>query len=709
MLLGEHDGELAAIKILKNADLLDERERRRFDQEIINLKKLDHPVIPKIIDLDVVDAMQPWIATAYVSGPTLQEQVNEKRPLKLDEWVKALKEITSALVYVHSNGIYHRDISPSNIILNESGAKLIDFGMSYLENTQTFSKSIMNVQGTPATLSPESLAFKKDPKMDMFSLGSTFVFAGSGNFPFDAENQDASWMYKLANDSPSFHNIPKEMETLLTPLFYKDPRDRISSSEYLEILEKIDLTKPNTKVSEKVLDRYLINAQTKLKSKSFSESTSLKSSKKRAIVLSSLAMLFFAIFILNNSETTMTSESTISSSNTSDDSSSITPTASSTISTEAKEKNDNSVTSKDRSAVESCYRAVESDRQNVRALCTVAATKGDLKSIWYLGTEYLDSGNYKSAIEWFLKGAVKDDYQSMLGLVKSYEKSGLETERLKWLETCAKGFYGISANSPKSTLGTCKLFYAMELNRTEKKDQAILYLKDAIKYGNSDAATYLGIIYRDQGKLDLALKSYEDGVRLGSETALAELIRILEERGDQKGINTWLTVAAEKGDENAKRSLAARYYFLDKDKVNARKWALQCGKAGIGECNFILGELATGEKQDLDAKKYYLLAHNQGIDRASIKLAAIYWLKENDLVEAKKVLQKLLAKGDFLATSMMVGISLDSKDIFSACTFAKQASELAEKKKKSGDWTSEDSKYLESNEKVLNDLCKISS
>jgi len=104
VLLGEHNGEFAAIKILKNADLLEDHERRRFDQEIINLRKFDHPSIPKIVDLDIVDAMRPWIATEFISGPTIQERVSKKGPLKLDEWLKALKEITSALAYVHAMG-----------------------------------------------------------------------------------------------------------------------------------------------------------------------------------------------------------------------------------------------------------------------------------------------------------------------------------------------------------------------------------------------------------------------------------------------------------------------------------------------------------------------------------------------------------------------------------------------------------------------------
>jgi serine/threonine protein kinase/TPR repeat protein len=265
VLLGENDGEFAAIKILKNADLLEDRERRRFDQEVINLKKLNHPHIPKIVDLDLVDAMQPWIATEFISGPTIQERVSKKGPLKLDEWLKALKEITSALAYVHSVGVYHRDISPSNIILSDSGAKLIDFGMSYLENTQTYSKSAMNIQGTPATLSPESLSFKKDSKMDMFSLGSTFIFAGSRHYPFSQEdNDETNWMQSILYHAPNFHNLNHDQIRLLQPLLYKDLADRISSSAYLDILEQIQINNDILSTKAPKLEFYLKNAEQKI-------------------------------------------------------------------------------------------------------------------------------------------------------------------------------------------------------------------------------------------------------------------------------------------------------------------------------------------------------------------------------------------------------------------------------------------------------------
>lgn len=700
--LGEKSGELAAVKMIRKELLSDLRVFERFATEINNLERIDHPGIAKIIESDLSTGV-PYIAIEYIKGETLEQKVEASGPLKEAEWVDCLVQVAAALDYCHRISIIHKDVSPGNIILSKEGPKLIDFGISYHHGDQRVTQPDQTV-GTLPYMSPEHWDSEPRSEMDIFSLGSTFTFAGTGHSAFIGETNQES-RAAIWHVAPNFEGLSENQINLLTPLLYKNFKDRPSLSE---LVDATNLLRENSELT--VYKTFLKGSDEKLVKSSDFLGEPKKSSKSRVLLpLGALVAVFFSVYVITGvSDQTSTSIDRSSTEQTTLES--IDP--SNSASTTSTLIDDNSIlegkpkSPKNSPDLESCYKAVETNKQNVATLCLAAAAQGDLKSIWYLGSFYRDSGNYKSAAEWFLKGAKKDDYQSMLGLVRSYEKLGLEAERTKWLETCAKGFYGVSSNSPKSAIGTCKLFYAMDLNRAGDQGKAILYLKDAISYGNGDAATYLGIIYRDQGKTELAQKSYEDGVRLGNDTSLAELILLLEEKGDDKGVIKWLTVAAEGGDENAKRSLAGRYYFLQKDFINAKKWALECGKAGIGECNYILGELATADKQNTDAKKYYTLAHNQGVDRATIKLATIFWLKENNLPESKKVLQKLLAKGDFLANSIMVGISLDLNDLPSACMYARQVPELADKKKNNGDWTTQDSEFLANNEKVLNDLCK---
>jgi serine/threonine protein kinase len=295
VLLGEHRGQFAAIKILKNADLLDDRERMRFDQEVQNLRKLDHPAIPKIVDLDLTDAMQPWIATEFVDGETIQERINENKPLHIQEWFKALREIADALTYIHGEGIYHRDVSPSNIILSSDSAKLIDFGLSFLEHSQSLTKTGINVQGTPGTVSPESLSFKKDSKMDMFSLGSTFAFAATGKFPFDNEvDSVGSWMQSILYEEPDYGNLDENRKKILNPLFYKRLEDRVSSDDLQQILREIELDDDSIVFNSRLLEKYLKNYEEKISVKNFSK---IKSKKQFRFVDNRLVLVSFLILL----------------------------------------------------------------------------------------------------------------------------------------------------------------------------------------------------------------------------------------------------------------------------------------------------------------------------------------------------------------------------------------------------------------------------
>jgi serine/threonine protein kinase len=299
VLLGEHNGEFAAIKLLKNAILLDERERRRFDQEIINLKKLDHPAIPKVVDFDVVDAAQPWIATSFISGPTLQERV-VKRTLRIDEWLKALKEITDALSYIHSLGVIHRDISPSNIILSDDGAKLIDFGLSFVEESQTLTKTGLNIQGTPVTVSPESITFRRDLKMDMFSLGSTFVYAGTGAFPFQHEDHEQeNWLQSVLFEAPDFHNLDSAQIQFVTPLLYKNSRDRVSSADFLKILSSAGFHDDQVRLNSPALNELLLNSEEKLRGSTRNDLNVKANGRKRRIILIGLMGLLLSIFVIS--------------------------------------------------------------------------------------------------------------------------------------------------------------------------------------------------------------------------------------------------------------------------------------------------------------------------------------------------------------------------------------------------------------------------
>jgi len=571
VLLGEHNGEFAAIKILKNADLLEDHERRRFDQEIINLRKFDHPSIPKIVDLDIVDAMRPWIATEFISGPTIQERVSKKGPLKLDEWLKALKEITSALAYVHAMGVYHRDISPSNIILNESGAKLIDFGMSYLENTQTHTKSAINVQGTPATLSPESLASKKDPKMDMFSLGSTFLFAATGKFPFGTEEQDLNWMHRLANEAPNFHGISRQMETLLTPLFYKNPRERVSSSIFYEILDQSDLTDTNLIARNNALKQYSKDSKSKLTANSLSYSSRSRARSFTILPLISFALLSIVFYVLNFSDGINEGRGSL---------------APSPIST------NNAIS-------ESPFPAITYSPPAQNSVTQINLEKAE---------KAFNSGDYKSSLKFSLIAAAEGNARAANGVGLSYEKLDKSKLAIDWYRKAVELGYGDAFVNLGGLLIDLKRF-----------DEGVAVLEAGVAQKHTGSMNELAFYLSTIGNEQRSKQLYLQASKLGHAMSMYNYAFLLQEEGKNTEAKKWYLKSIDAGYTESINAVGY-LYEQEADWINARKYYEMAAKAGDPYGLYNLAIVLGNRFSDKSARPCELLNQALGTQNLDVDL-----------------------------------------------------------------------------------------
>ena len=571
VLLGEHNEKFVAIKILKNADFLEEHERRRFDQEVMNLKQLNHPNIPRLIDLDLVDAIQPWIATEFVSGLTIQEQVTKNSLLKLDEWTRALKDITSALTYVHSLGIYHRDISPSNIILCNEGAKLIDFGLSYLENTNTFSKSLTNIAGTEPTLSPESLASKKDPKMDMFSLGSTFLFAATGKFPFETEEQDLNWMYRLANEAPNFHGISGQMETLLTPLFYKNPKERVSSSIYYEILGKSDLTDTKSIGRNKVLTQYLKDSKSKLTANSVSNSYRARTRSFSILSLISFALLSIVFYALNFSDGANEGRGSL---------------APSPIST------NNAIS-------ESPFPAITYSPPAQNSVAKINIEKAE-KAFY--------SGDYKSSLKFSLIAAAEGNARAANGVGLSYEKLDKPKLAIDWYRKAVEIGYGDAFVNLGGLL--------IERRRFDE-GVAVLEAGVAQKHTGSmnELAFYLSTIGNEQRSKQLYLQAS----KLGHAMSMYNYAFLLQEEGENTKAKKWYLKSIDAGYTESVNAVGY-LYEQEADWINARKYYEMAAKAGDPYGLYNLAIVLVNRFSDKSARPCELLNQALGTQNLDVDL-----------------------------------------------------------------------------------------
>ncbi|MFI1165815.1 PQQ-binding-like beta-propeller repeat protein [Streptomyces sp. NPDC020801] len=207
-------GRRVAIKTVRTELAEDQLFRVRFTREVEAARAVSGFYTAAVVDADPRAAV-PWLATAYVPAPSLEEIVTECGPLPAQavRWLAA--GVAEALQSIHGAGLVHRDLKPSNVLVVEDGPRVIDFGIaSGVSNTRL---TMTNVAvGTPAYMSPEQA---KDSRSvtgasDVFSLGSTLVFAATGHAPFHGANP-VETVFMLLREGPDLEGLPEELRPLI--------------------------------------------------------------------------------------------------------------------------------------------------------------------------------------------------------------------------------------------------------------------------------------------------------------------------------------------------------------------------------------------------------------------------------------------------------------------------------------------------------------
>lgn len=224
-------GRAVAIKVMRK-ELADDPEfRRRFRAEVSAAQRVQGLYTAPVVDADP-DAPFPWLATAYVAGPSLEQAVAQYGAFPLLPAFRLLGGVAEGLAAIHAAGLVHRDLKPSNVLLAEDGPRVIDFGIAYAADAGTLTSSGM-VIGTPAFMAPEqALGRTVTTATDVFALGHLVVFAATGHTAF-GEGHHAAVVYRIANEAPDLKGCPVGLRHVAGRCLAKNPAERPGLAEIL--------------------------------------------------------------------------------------------------------------------------------------------------------------------------------------------------------------------------------------------------------------------------------------------------------------------------------------------------------------------------------------------------------------------------------------------------------------------------------------------
>lgn len=236
-----------AIKVLARRYSDEPDYLARFRREARAVARLDHPSILRVQDFGELDGLA-YMVSPFVSGGTLADWMGT--PWTLSEALRVLRPLASALDYAHTQGIVHRDVKPSNVLLDEGGKVLLgDFGVArVLDGAAVFDTSgRLTVQaaliGTPQYMAPEQVRGEPaGPAADLYALDVVAYELLTGRVPFRAETWPAVLAAHLHEPPPPPRSVNPDLseatEAVLLKGLAKSPKERYASaSELVAALE----------------------------------------------------------------------------------------------------------------------------------------------------------------------------------------------------------------------------------------------------------------------------------------------------------------------------------------------------------------------------------------------------------------------------------------------------------------------------------------
>lgn len=228
-------GRPVAIKVIRPEFGEDPEFRRRFAQEVQSAQRVQGLFTAPVIDADTNGA-QPWLATAYVPGPSLADAVVAHGALPVEAVLLLIAGMAEALHVIHGAGIVHRDLKPSNVLLAADGPRVIDFGIAYAADATSLTGSGVTI-GTPSFMAPEQAAGRRvTPATDIFALGQVAAYAATGS-PAFGEGTSHGVLYRIVHEEADLTGVPERLMELVSRCLAKEPEARPSVAEVIALCQ----------------------------------------------------------------------------------------------------------------------------------------------------------------------------------------------------------------------------------------------------------------------------------------------------------------------------------------------------------------------------------------------------------------------------------------------------------------------------------------